>query len=283
MMVQEMNTANSAEKSTIGQMLKARRQERGLTIEGLADLTRIRRNFLLALEDDRFDNFPGDAYLTGFLRVYASALGLDPEQLKTRYFEQVGRSSDHSAKLPVLVNSPWPKGRRRKKGNSWTWLAVIVLVVVALALVSLTLPETKPTPPASAAGAPALSPAPPVAPTGAGEPSAPPMPSPADGSAAPTPEVTVDTAGSPLTFSFAGNAEVRLQALGPNRIEVRSDSRPVQNYNLTAAAVLSWKVQNKAHIRMDDPAAVKIWLNDQPLDLNGRSEFFLQGTAVSGG
>ncbi|WP_432823002.1 helix-turn-helix domain-containing protein, partial [Trichloromonas sp.] len=65
------------EPLTIGITLKQRREELGLSLPAIAEKTRIRANFLLDMEADRFDGFPGDAYLLGFLKLYAETLGLD--------------------------------------------------------------------------------------------------------------------------------------------------------------------------------------------------------------
>jgi Helix-turn-helix domain len=47
--------------------------------------THIRTRYLKALEDERFDLIPGDAYVRGFLRTYADYLGLDSELFVDEY------------------------------------------------------------------------------------------------------------------------------------------------------------------------------------------------------
>jgi hypothetical protein len=87
---------------------------------------------------------------------------------------------------------------------------------------------------------------------------------------------------SPLIIDFPGVALLRLESLGPNRIEFRCDNRPTQAYNLTATAVLSWKVKQNGHLTVADPAAVRLWLDQQPLDFDGRREVILQNIQVAG-
>ena len=65
----------------IGSKLREERIRRGLGIDEVEAETRIRAKYLLALEDNRFELLPGDAYARAFLRDYAEELGLDPEQL----------------------------------------------------------------------------------------------------------------------------------------------------------------------------------------------------------
>ncbi|HKW69310.1 MAG TPA: helix-turn-helix transcriptional regulator [Candidatus Dormibacteraeota bacterium] len=66
---------------TPGAVLAAKRGERGLSIEQVAASTRIRAEHLRALEADDFERFPAPVYAKGFLRTYATYLGLDSEEL----------------------------------------------------------------------------------------------------------------------------------------------------------------------------------------------------------
>ncbi len=66
---------------TPGQALAAKRGERGLSIEQVEASTRIRANHLRALEADQLDKLPAPVYTKGYLRNYATYLGLDADEL----------------------------------------------------------------------------------------------------------------------------------------------------------------------------------------------------------
>ncbi|MFZ5822177.1 MAG: RodZ domain-containing protein, partial [Chloroflexota bacterium] len=66
---------------TIGQRLKRAREYRHLTLEKAADATRIRLQYLQALEADDFSAMPSPVQARGFLRNYADYLGLDLTQM----------------------------------------------------------------------------------------------------------------------------------------------------------------------------------------------------------
>ena len=66
---------------TFGEVLAAKRGERGLTIEQAATATRIRAHYLSALESDELGRLAAPVYAKGHLRTYARFLGLDPEPL----------------------------------------------------------------------------------------------------------------------------------------------------------------------------------------------------------
>src|SRR5438132_6331438 len=61
----------------LGASLRDARRKRGLELDAVQRATRIRRRYLEAIENERFDLLPGDAYARGFLREYAEFLGLD--------------------------------------------------------------------------------------------------------------------------------------------------------------------------------------------------------------
>src|SRR4030088_2526730 len=66
---------------TFGEVLAAKRGERGLTIEQAAAATRIRAHYLSALESNELERLAAPVYAKGHLRTYARYLGLDPEPL----------------------------------------------------------------------------------------------------------------------------------------------------------------------------------------------------------
>ena len=66
---------------TLGEVLAAKRGERGLTIEQVSTATRIRAHYLSALESDQLERLASPVYAKGHLTTYARYLGLDPEPL----------------------------------------------------------------------------------------------------------------------------------------------------------------------------------------------------------
>jgi Helix-turn-helix domain/RodZ C-terminal domain len=120
--------------SGIGSKLREERVRRGLGIEEVEAETRIRAKYLRALEDERFEVLPGDAYARAFLRDYAEELGLDAQQL----VDELNAISAPPEELVLAprrtagpLRSPW-EGRRRALG--WA-LAVVVALALAVAAV----------------------------------------------------------------------------------------------------------------------------------------------------
>ncbi|HAW33796.1 MAG TPA: hypothetical protein DCX19_04105, partial [Alphaproteobacteria bacterium] len=67
-----------AEKTeTVGDTLRCARLAKNQDLRDIAAYLCIRCQFLQALEENRYKELPGEAYANGFVRTYASYLGLD--------------------------------------------------------------------------------------------------------------------------------------------------------------------------------------------------------------
>ena len=67
----------ASEPHTAGALLKAARESQGWTLQHVAELTRVRRAYLAAIEDMRPDLLPSRPFAVGYAKAYAKALGLD--------------------------------------------------------------------------------------------------------------------------------------------------------------------------------------------------------------
>lgn len=74
-----------------GKLLRAVREQKKIQLKRISDDTRIRTGYLNAIEEERFDLFPGRFYFKSFAGEYARSLGLDPGEvlrdLQTAYDE----------------------------------------------------------------------------------------------------------------------------------------------------------------------------------------------------
>ncbi len=79
-----------SKKETVGDILKNKRLETGKSIEEISDYLRIKSQYLLALEENKFNNLPGSAYVIGFIKSYASYLNLDVNDVIVQYKQEAG-------------------------------------------------------------------------------------------------------------------------------------------------------------------------------------------------
>ena len=70
---------------TFGEMLRRHRERRGIELRTVAQQTKIGSSLLAALERGDCSKWPGGIYSRAWIRAYATAIGLDPEDIGTQF------------------------------------------------------------------------------------------------------------------------------------------------------------------------------------------------------
>jgi cytoskeletal protein RodZ len=112
----------------IGGSLREARLKRNLTPADVQKAIRIRDRYLQALEEERWELLPGDAYVKGFLRTYADYLGLDGNL----YVEEYNSRFAHPDEQPQLVPERFARSGTRFGGVGFLRPLVVVGVIVAI-------------------------------------------------------------------------------------------------------------------------------------------------------
>ncbi|MBN2062637.1 MAG: DUF4115 domain-containing protein [Deltaproteobacteria bacterium] len=68
-------------KGGIGILLKEERERKGYSIDEIAKILKIRKQYIDAIEREDWQNLPSPTYIKGFLRSYAKALKIDAEKM----------------------------------------------------------------------------------------------------------------------------------------------------------------------------------------------------------
>jgi cytoskeleton protein RodZ len=120
----------------IGGSLREARLKRGLTPADVQKAIRIRDRYLQALEEERWELLPGDAYVKGFLRTYADYLGLDGNLYVEEYNSRFAYLDE-----PLLVPERFARTDRLFGGIGFlrplAAVGVIVLIIGAVAAFEL--------------------------------------------------------------------------------------------------------------------------------------------------
>jgi hypothetical protein len=119
----------------VGQALREARTERGIELTEVERVTKIRVKFLVAMEEDRWEDLPAPAYARGFLSIYARYLGLDDGALLERYKSTV-EGADSAEPIPHGVVQP---GQLRRSGSGRSKKPVAILLAGLVAVVALAL------------------------------------------------------------------------------------------------------------------------------------------------
>ena len=66
---------------TAGEVLKTKRESLGKTITQISQETKIQEKFLEYIENNEYENFDSDVFVSGFIKIYSDNLGLDTERV----------------------------------------------------------------------------------------------------------------------------------------------------------------------------------------------------------
>jgi len=111
----------------IGASLREARTRRGLSAADVHKGIRIRERYLTALEEERWDMLPGEAYTKGFLRTYAEFLGLNGNL----YIDEYNARIAHRDEEPLVPEALAPK--RGSRSNVLRTLVGIFVLGAAVA------------------------------------------------------------------------------------------------------------------------------------------------------
>jgi cytoskeleton protein RodZ len=93
-----------------GSYLKHERELRGVPLEEISGATKIHIRFLKALEENSFDELPGEVFVKGYIRSYAKIIGSDVEELLNIYKESVEFTrNEGSVSTPTFFVGVQPK------------------------------------------------------------------------------------------------------------------------------------------------------------------------------
>jgi len=140
----------------LGPSLRKVRSARGLTLDEAARDTRIRREFLEALEGDEFDRLLGDVHVRGCLRTYASYLRLSPDKVVAAYADSRTDTPPRTQMTAPLQPESVMGGSRRRDNHRLIGMAAATLLVLAGAFGILSARQPAPPPAELPSEAPAM-------------------------------------------------------------------------------------------------------------------------------
>lgn len=117
--------------ATVGKVLRAKREDLGLTLEDIHAKTKVSLKFLAAIENEEYEFLPPESYTIGFIRSYADAVGLDPGTVISQYRREAKAGVEPSSAAGEDTLAP----RDMIKKPISTWLFIAILAVLAIAAI----------------------------------------------------------------------------------------------------------------------------------------------------
>lgn len=235
---------------TLGETLKERRKQLGISLPQAEEQLHIRGKLLEALEEGDYERLPNPGYVRGYISTYARYLELDPQPLLNMYHAETGHGRFHRIELPEQAVKP------AHEQHALSWRAALAVVAV-IALVSLVVwgvmtairgPESPP----------------PIAP----EPTATATPSTGATSAAGGAGAATDSAGA-SSSTQAAPAKPKPKALvlkieignGESWLDVTVDGTTVFSDTATGPTTKTYKVTKSAEVKIGRPSVVTVYRN----------------------
>lgn len=235
------NPSESLGIRSVAAWLKAVREERGETLDEVAKVTRIGKNYLAAIEGGDLSKLPSQAYTRGFIRLYASHLGLSPEKALAMM--------DTSQTGPVAVNTDLQSTPQRPERSLPPYIRTLILITALItALASAYFLLKQPKPGSSPAQSSRID-APPAD-------KAVTLPDTTQQQSYPKSESVPPLAPQQETGEDQGIV-LRLKAVSNGKIHITIDDSVSQDYELVTGDLVEWKAEDTIRLDLDNAASVE--------------------------
>ncbi|MBK9305555.1 MAG: helix-turn-helix domain-containing protein [Nitrospira sp.] len=121
---------------SVGEFFRQVRETKGLTVDEVASKTRIRADFVKALEDGNFAKLPDQVFARGFVRSYARSLGLDEEDAIHRFIQSAGSFYEKQDERERLKVRQVEEDRKRQANRKTVAIAIGLAVLTLIFLLS---------------------------------------------------------------------------------------------------------------------------------------------------
>ncbi|SFF71327.1 protein RodZ, contains Xre-like HTH and DUF4115 domains [Halobacillus alkaliphilus] len=114
----------------IGARLRNARESKGLSLEQVQETTKIKTRYLHAIEENDFSVLPGKFYTRAFIREYASAVGIDPEEMMEEHKDEMPSfEKEEAAQYKRVQKQKEPSAKRTNVSKYLPTLMTFVLVI----------------------------------------------------------------------------------------------------------------------------------------------------------
>ncbi|HHW6586829.1 TPA: helix-turn-helix domain-containing protein [Staphylococcus aureus] len=123
---------------TVGEALKGRRERLGMTLTELEQRTGIKREMLVYIENNEFDQLPNKNYSEGFIRKYASVVNIEPNQLIQAHQDEIPSNQAEWDEVITVFNNNKDLDYKSKSKEPIQLLVIMgITVLITLLLWSM--------------------------------------------------------------------------------------------------------------------------------------------------
>lgn len=268
----EIETNNDTSAGSPGAVLRRCREYHDISLEEAAESTKIGENYLRALEDEQLREFASLAYLKGFLRIYATYLGLNPDDMIRLYEKLYGSKPSRNDRPESAAGSDSSPRRKFPLQKLAMPVFFLILILITSAIINRSpAPRPPSAPPASPAVAVQSAAIQPVRSSSGQEPA---PRKPVDTTSAQQgPDVSPSAANSAVKPSgdTARGFIVRMKVIQGGTLTVTIDGTTSQAYELVVGDSIEWKADRSISLELSNAGGVEAELNGRPLKPFGQA------------
>lgn len=123
--------------SDLGRQLRDARLAKGLSLDDVQEMTKIRKRYLEAIEAGDFKVLPGSFYVRAFIKTYAEAVGLSADELLQEHQDDVPETETEAVMEPVVQQRRAARRTSSGSGRSGKWLSTTLMWIFPLLIVVL--------------------------------------------------------------------------------------------------------------------------------------------------
>ncbi|MBM7619053.1 cytoskeletal protein RodZ [Bacillus tianshenii] len=119
----------------LGNRLKQEREAKKMSLEDLQTTTKIQKRYLIGVEEGNYSIMPGQFYARAFIKQYAEAVGLDPEEIFEEYKNDIPVNEKED--IPQLSRVKTRKQVPAKSTKSWKFLPILFTILAIVAICAI--------------------------------------------------------------------------------------------------------------------------------------------------
>ena len=265
-MSETVTTSTETPGNSPGSVLKRCREYHEISLEEASQSTKIGISYLKALEDDQISGFANLTYLKGFLRIYATYLGLNPDDMARMYDKLFGTKD-------VKSNSANSAKKSNRPSRSLIPLRKLLLPAILLLLIVITAALFKRQPsnsisisrPVAAPSAPSPESAvQPVRSSVITKPVAPEIEEAKDENKVSAASSFEKTPAPKKPVDSGKGFILKIKVTQNGTLNAVVDGAAAQQYDLTVGDVIEWKAEKSVALDLSNGGGVDVELNGKP-------------------
>lgn len=119
----------------IGERLREARETKSISLDSLQETTKIQKRYLVAIEEGNFHILPGKFYARAFIKEYANAVGLDPNELLEEYKEEVPKTEDENDAPYTRIQRTRKESNADKSPAIFSLMPTIIVVLLVIGII----------------------------------------------------------------------------------------------------------------------------------------------------